>query len=116
MKKILIPLNVLNNNNRIYKRENFSPLRPEYFIEDTNVARPQISLDHVRGRVTELEFTDDALIGKVQILEIGDHKTLKMLVDADALVVRPMVIANVTNNIVTNIELVVKKHLVSNQS
>ena len=106
MKNILIPLNVLNKNRRLYKRENFNPLRKEYFIEDTNEATACIRLDHVRGRVTELEFTDTALIGKVEILEIGDWKNLQALVEADALVIRPMAIANLEDEIVTNIELV----------
>ena len=102
MRKVLIPLNIRNKNERIYTREelephvnSFSPSQT-YYGELEHPISSEVSLINASHTISNLTFTDYNLVGDIEILNTRRGKTLQSLIDSGIeFVFRPRSIGNV---------------------
>jgi len=107
MKKVLIKLNQISKNERIYKPEILeSFLNKEYFGEINHPDNSVVNVKKISHKINNLEIKDNELLGEVEILNTPEGNKLKEI-GIENVVFRPRGFGNINENKeVENYELI----------
>jgi hypothetical protein len=101
MRKVLIPLNIRNKNERIYTREELEPHVLSFgdnYGELDHPVSSDISLINVSHHISNLKFNNHNLVADITILNTNKGKILQSLIDSGIeFVFRPRSIGTIVN-------------------